>query len=488
MDKTLTFPLIWSFPLPAADTFELYRRIAAPDTPSFLLESGRESSRIGRFSFFGSDPYLVISGSGTQYELKTSGNRMVRLGKPFEALATMLEPRWMFSPMTTLPFMGGAIGFLSYELVRQFESLPDLRCEKATLPDLEFLFIDAFAAIDHHTRTLHLVFSPSPERLLGQPHDVLYREGVSRLHALQTKIFEPSLSLRDLDTTLTLHDLDAQQRQEDYINRVTACQDFIKAGDIYQANLSHRFDIHFQATETDDLTTISHSLFRRLRTVNPAPFSALLQFDRFALVSSSPERLISLKGLRAETRPIAGTRPRGKTPPEDQGMIDTLITNTKERAEHLMLVDLARNDLGRVCRFGTINVDEFMAVERYSHVTHLVSNISGYLHPSRGPADLIRAIFPGGTITGVPKIRCMEIIEQLEPVRREAYTGSLGYWSWNGNMDLNIIIRTILLTRQCGYLQVGAGIVADSVPAREYEETLYKAQALFHALQHPQPV
>ncbi len=200
-------------------------------------------------------------------------------------------------------------------------------------------------------------------------------------------------------------------------------------------------------------------------------------------MSSSPERLVCLQGSRAETRPIAGTRPRGRTPSEDQDLVGSLLTSRKERAEHLMLVDLARNDLGRVCRYRTVKVDEFMAVEQYSHVAHLVSNVSGFLREPLKGNDLIQAIFPGGSITGVPKIRCMEIIEHLEPVRRGPYTGSIGYLSWTGDIDLNIVIRTLLLTPQHGYLQVGAGIVADSDPEREFEETMYKAQALFQALQ-----
>ncbi|MGH7166247.1 MAG: anthranilate synthase component I family protein, partial [Nitrospiraceae bacterium] len=198
--------------------------------------------------------------------------------------------------------------------------------------------------------------------------------------------------------------------------------------------------------------------------------------------SSSPERLVRLQGRRVDTRPIAGTRPRGLTQPEDRRLVEELLSNSKERAEHLMLVDLERNDLGRVCRYGTVRADEFMGVERYSHVSHIVSNVTGELHDKFDGFHLIRAVFPGGTVTGVPKIRCMEIIERLEPVRRGPYTGSLGYLSWSGDLDLNIIIRTMVLTGGRGYLQVGAGIVADSDPAREYDETLYKAEALFHAL------
>ena len=205
------------------------------------------------------------------------------------------------------------------------------------------------------------------------------------------------------------------------------------------------------------------------------------------LVSSSPERLVRLEGRHVDTRPIAGTRPRGLSVAEDRRLVEELLSNTKERAEHVMLVDLERNDLGRVCRYGTVRVEEFMSVERYSHVSHIVSNVCGDLHPKFDGLDLVRAVFPGGTITGVPKIRCMELIESLEPVRRGPYTGSLGYFSWSGDLDLSIIIRTLVLAGQRGYLQVGAGIVADSDPAREYDETLYKAEALLQAMRERNP-
>jgi anthranilate/para-aminobenzoate synthase component I len=216
--------------------------------------------------------------------------------------------------------------------------------------------------------------------------------------------------------------------------------------------------------------------------VNPSPFSGLLRFGDMSLISCSPERLVRLQGRRADTRPIAGTRPRGCNSDDDRRLVRELLANEKERAEHVMLVDLERNDLGRICEIGSVQVNEFMAVEQYSHVSHIVSNVQGTLRPGATPFDLISATFPGGTITGVPKIRCMEIIEELEPVRRGPYTGSFGYIGWNGDLDLNIIIRTLVMTEKHGYLQVGAGIVADSDPGKEYQETLHKAQAFFSAV------
>ncbi|MGQ0810991.1 MAG: anthranilate synthase component I family protein, partial [Nitrospiraceae bacterium] len=307
----------------------------------------------------------------------------------------------------------------------------------------------------------------------------LYREGCDRLMDLHTKLTGPT-PLFDSTLPRRSGSLDAEQPRELYMDRVRQCQDYIGTGDIYQANLSHRFRLDLGTAAGPQ--KIGLSIYDRLRSVNPSPFSAVLCFDTTSLVSCSPERLLRLDGNRVETRPIAGTRPRGQSRSEDHKLMKDLLLNQKERAEHLMMVDLERSDLGRVCEFGTVQVDEFMTIEQYSHVSHLVSNVIGRLREDMNGFDGVKAVFPGGTITGVPKIRCMEIIEHLEPVRRGPYTGSLGYLSWCGDLDLNILIRTLVLSGRDGYLQVGAGIVADSDPGREYEETWYKAQAFFRAL------
>ena len=274
------------------------------------------------------------------------------------------------------------------------------------------------------------------------------------------------------------------QSRADYKARVQRCQEFIAAGDIYQANLSHRFTLDPEnAPSKPESARYAAELYRRLRRLNPSPFAGLMQLDEVSLVSCSPERLVRLSGSQASIRPIAGTRPRGTGHEQDNHLRVELLASPKERAEHVMLVDLERNDLGKVCRYGSVRVDEFMTVEQYSHVSHLVSDVTGTLQPGRSPFDLVKAVFPGGTITGVPKLRCMEIIEELEPVRRGLYTGALGYFSWSGDLDLNILIRTLVLTKNRGYLQVGAGIVADSDPDREYDETLAKAGAFFKILE-----
>ena len=483
LDETIQFPLVHSKPLLGQDPFELYQRIASPLRPSFLLESGKGQPEIARYSFMASDPYLVLSATNGQYEIRFQDTVTRGLGDSLEAffhlLGTSKLPRSPILP----PFVGGAVGFFSYDCVRQFENLPTIATNDLNLPDMEFLFVDLLAAIDHALDTLYLIFTPSPERLLSESHDNLVREGRSRLAELEHQLATPIDPLVTVPLSLAPHAPEANQTRADYVERVQHCQALISSGDIYQANLSHRFSINLDQSAGQSTQETGQALYSRLRRVNPSPFSALLVTERLALVSSSPERLVQLRDNRASTRPIAGTRPRGRTAPEDRQFTAELIKNKKERAEHLMLVDLARNDLGRVCEYGSVQVDEFMTVEQYSHVAHLVSDVSGNLRTTCSAKDLIRAVFPGGTITGVPKIRCMEIIEELEPVRRGPYTGSIGYISWTGNIDLNIIIRTLLLSQDHAYLQVGAGIVADSQPELEYEETLQKAEALFQALQ-----
>ena len=476
-------PLIHSIPLPSQDPFELFSRIFKHSSPSFLLESGKGNHGVAQYSFMGSDPYLLFSGKGNTYEIRTSEGRVQHIGDPFSALARMLDFSHMPRHPGYPPFLGGAVGLLNYDLVRRFECLPQLAADDLQLPELQFLFVELLAAVDHHSQTLHLIFAPNVERLSGESRDQLYREGRDRLAELELKLSVPSQRLQEDPCEILPVSIRGEQSRSEYMDRVRECQAFIGAGDIYQANLSHRFSVDFPQNVSEMPGLEGALLYQRIRRVNPSPFSALLVLDNCTIVCNSPERLVRLQGRRAETRPIAGTRPRGATLAEDRRLIESLLSNAKERAEHLMLVDLARNDLGRVSQYGTIHVGEFMTVERYSHVAHLVSNITGFLKDGVDAWDLIRAAFPGGTITGVPKIHCMEIIEKLEPVRRGPYTGSIGYVSWTGDMDLNILIRTLLLTGGRGYIQVGAGIVADSIPAHEYEETICKAQAFFQAFQ-----
>jgi len=477
------FPLVRTRPFFEESPWAVYRRIATPDRPSVLLESGEPLSGQSRYSFVAGNPYLIFSGGPGHYILETPQGKTQHRGNPLPALFKRLGPCLVPRSAALPPFIGGAVGYISYDAVRHYETLPSLARRDLLLPDLEFLFFDLVVVIDHHTRLLHLVFTPAPDRLLSESHEALYREGAARIAELESRLCSPSVQTDASGSPIRASTMESTHSEREYVERVQRCQAFIGAGDVYQTNLAQRFSVAFNPAEDHSLHTVSHNLYHRLRTVNPSPFSGLFVTGTLALVSSSPERLIQVTGNRVTARPIAGTRPRGRTSAEDHALMDNLRLDAKERAEHVMLVDLARNDLGRVCEYGAVRVEEFMTIEQYSHVAHLVSEVEGTLRPACSTLDLIRSVFPGGTITGAPKIRCMEIIEELEPVRRGPYTGSLGYVSWTGDVDFNILIRTMVLTGQRAYLQVGAGIVVDSDPRREYQETLYKAQALFEALQ-----
>ena len=464
--------------------FELYRLIASPAQPSFLLDSGKRTDSGSQFSFLGSRPFSVLTGRQGQASLRTREGREYSSEDPFGNLCRLFACPQIEPPPGLPPFWGGAVGYLSYDLVREFEMLPSIAKDDLLLPDLQFGLYDTITAVDHQTDRLQIIYCPPMERFLGEPREKLYREGLDRLAEWEATLSRRPAPLKNF-LSLDQMAFHLNQTREAYLDRVLRCQEYIAAGDIYQANLSHRFTLQPPSAYNDgtDRQLYEQELYQRLQAVNPSPFSGLIHFDDVTLISSSPERLVRLHDRQADTRPIAGTRPRGFDARDDQRLIGELLASEKERAEHLMLVDLERNDLGRVCRFGSVHVDKYMAIEQYSHVSHIVSHISGALRPDATSFDLIRALFPGGTITGVPKIRCMEIIEELEPVRRGPYTGSFGYISWNGDLDLNIVIRTLVWCAGKGYLQVGAGIVADSDPAKEYEETLQKAQAFFSALQ-----
>jgi para-aminobenzoate synthetase component 1 len=366
-----------------------------------------------------------------------------------------------------VPFSGGWLGWLGYDLAWEIEQLPHLHTDNLPFPIAYWYEPDSFAVLDHCQQILWLAATNS--------------EDLDRLqHQLEKPNTNP-ISLKNKGYTLSK--ISFLSNQDDYENMVRQAQKYIRAGDIFQANLSLRFQV---TTNAD-----SWSIYRRLQQINPSPFASYWRSPWGDIISCSPERLVQLEGRKAQTRPIAGTRRRGTTPEGDRQLVQELITNTKERAEHIMLVDLERNDLGRVCEWGSVKVDELLTIERYSHVMHLVSNISGTLQDNYDGIDLLRALFPGGTITGCPKVRCMEIIEELEPVRRNLFYGSCGYLDCRGNLDLNILIRTLLLTNLGNHKgtssnlvwgQVGAGIVADSHPEKEWQESLHKAEAQLAAL------
>lgn len=484
LPSTKAFPLIQPCSVEFEDPFELYGRVTGYAPHSFFIEHDSCQGGVSRrFSYLGCNPYRVIKGKDQAILTYAAGVWEERTGDLFSSLQRQLAESPFDTRPSFLPFLGGAIGCFSYDLARTFEILPEHAHDDLQFPDLYVLFVEAFVVVDHQMSSVWLVFSPSPERLANENSEDLYREGQLRLLELEAKLQTGDHVWDGQKPRLFSLRIQEGQSASDYRERVRECQQFIANGDIYQANLSHRFQVEGVTDGFSSQAQAGASLYRQLRRMNPSPHSAFLVLESDVIVCNSPERLVRLSEGYADMRPIAGTRPRGGETAEDRRLAEDLLSNAKERAEHLMLVDLVRNDLGRVCRYGSICVDELMMVERYSHVMHLVSHVFGRLREPCNAFDLIRAVFPGGTITGVPKVHCMELIERLEPVRRGLYTGSIGFIGWNGNVDLNIVIRTLLLSKNCGYLQVGAGIVADSDPNREYEETLHKAQAFFQVLQ-----
>ena len=472
---TNPFPgsLVKSLPGNRMTPAEAFERIAGSPF-AFLLESVRGKQGTGRYSFVGTDPYLVLRTKGSKVEIMKKGVYRAVPETPFATLDKLLREFSLPKTEGLPPFFGGAVGLFSYDLVRLLELIPNLAKDDLQCPDLFLMFVDTLLAFDHEKDLIQIIHTPPRTRIVNEDRKTLLEEGLSKMARLEECLSANTQIPNRPTRSPSAIRPESNFTEAQYIKMVNRCKEYIAAGEIYQANLSQRFSI--------PLDRDAWSLYKALRLINPSSFAGFLQMEDLQLVSASPERLVQLQSGLVVTRPIAGTRPRGKNPGEDRALVNELLSNEKERAEHLMLVDLERNDLGKVCRYGSIRVNEFMVTEQYSHVTHIVSNIQGNLSPDKNCLDVIRALFPGGTISGVPKIRCMQIIEELEPVVRGPYTGSLGYISLAGDMDLNLIIRTFVIRKGRAYIQVGAGIVADSDGKHEYRETLYKAEALLEAL------
>ncbi len=435
-------------------------------TNSFLLESARIHPLTGRYSFVGFDPFLIFKSKGKFVEIITKDRREALFINPILELRELFED-FKAPNLQGLPnFVGGAVGYIGYDNCRLIERLPDTQIDDLNLPDIYLLFVDKVLVFDHLKDSIYIVANIMP----GEDKAEANKKIDIFLELLEEKISEKDEPFREKMSP----EVKFNMSKEGFEDIVSRAKEYIRQGDIFQANLSQRISVR---TEVDPF-----KLYQLLTQINPSPFAAFLNLEGFYIASSSPERLLLLEGDKVQTRPIAGTRPRGKDRYEDLMFSSELILSQKERAEHIMLVDLERNDLGRVCEYGSVVVDELMTLEEYSHVIHIVSNVKGRLHSTKDRFDLIKAAFPGGTITGTPKVRCMEIIDELEPTKRAVYTGSIGYLSFSGDMDLNIVIRTFLIKNGWANIQVGAGIVADSEPEREYYETLYKAQALLEAL------
>ena len=445
-----------------------------------LLDSSSANSHSGRYSYLAADPFLVVRSRGRRVELVGPAGRTVVEVDPFELLRSLMSRYHLPRRPGLPPLLGGAVGYFGYDLGRLLESLPATNPVDEALPELDVGFYDWVLAADHSSGEGWLIATGLPAGT-----ETAARSRLAEIEARLGASPEPSKraeSSEEVEKALGGPPrFRSNVRRKDYLKAVQRAREYIVAGDVYQVNLSHRLEAKVEHP-SGGWGARAWPLYERLRTVSPVPHGAYLDLGDIVVLSASPERFLRLDGGRVETRPIKGTRPRGRTPDEDEVMRTGLLSSEKDRAENLMIVDLLRNDLGKVCRVGSVRVPELFGIEGYSSVWHLVSTVTGELRPGVGAVDLLGAGFPGGSVTGCPKIRSMEIIEELEPVRRGVYCGAIGYLSFTGAMDTSVVIRTLVLSGDRMHLQVGGAVVADSDPEAEYDETLAKAAAVINAL------
>ena len=429
---------------------------------SFLLESVEGGQRLARYSFIGTEPYRDLTIRGKD---KTD---------PLNIIAKELN-KYKVVSLEGLPrFCGGAVGYLSYETVCRFEKLPSPENDPLNLPEAKFMFVDTMLVFDHVTHKIKVL---SYVKLNGNI-EKSYQQALDKIDDLVERLhrpYEPKQIVRSSINSNEKSKLTSNFKRENFEAKVQKIKEYITAGEAIQVVLSQRLA---QPTNLPPF-----EIYRALRTINPSPYMFYLDFKDFQIVGASPEVLVRVEDGLVMTRPLAGTRPRGKTPEEDVRLEKELRNDEKERAEHIMLIDLGRNDIGRVSQPGTVAVSELMDVERYSHVMHLVTHVQGKLRHEMNAFDALRACFPAGTVSGAPKVRAMEIIAEMEPEKRGPYAGAAGYFSFSGNMDMAIVIRTMVINKGIAYVQAGCGIVYDSVPQREYEESMNKARALLRALE-----
>ncbi len=440
------------------------------DGYSYLLESVEGEEKIARFSFIGIEPSIIFKSKANNIELIRNGKKKKFFtNSPLDEIKKIMDG---FKPARVkgLPrFSGGLVGYMGYDMVRFFEELEDENTDTLDLEDSIFMLADTLIVFDHSTHKIKIVVNAYSKS------EAAYDKTVKKIDTLVKKLGESRKSQHIKPKKKKPHKIRSNFTKKEFENSVKRAKEYIKAGDIIQVVLSQRFQTMLNCDPLD--------VYRELRSLNPSPYMYYLNFGDIKMIGSSPELLVRCENDKVETRPIAGTRPRGKDEEEDKRLEEELLRDIKERAEHVMLVDLGRNDIGRVCKPGSVKVSEFMFVEKYSHVMHIVSNCVGRLADGFNAYDVLRAAFPAGTVSGAPKIRAMEIIDELENTRRGPYAGAVGYFSFSGNMDTCINIRTILVKGKDAFIQAGAGIVADSVPAREYQETANKAKAMMQAIE-----
>jgi len=451
-----------------------FLKISGNSSHAFLLESVEGQEKIGRYSFIGADFFLTFKSKGNKVRICERGREKecaVGKGDPLENLKEIMRE---YRPPSTsaLPiFAGGAVGYLSYDLVRFFEKLPDKNPDALGLPDAYFLLTDTFLIFDHIEHSIKIVCNARVAD--GNPASA-HASARRNIEVIERRLKTGRVSHIDYSPNNKEILFNSNFTKAEFTEAVRKIKAYVRGGDIIQAVLSQRFSAKIDIEP--------FNLYRALRVVNPSPYMFYFKLPECSIIGSSPEIFLRIENGRAILRPIAGTRPRGKTPDEDRKLEKELLKDKKEKAEHLMLVDLGRNDLGRICEYGSVRPSDSMNVERYSHVMHIVSEVTGKMKRGKDCFDAVRACFPAGTVSGAPKIRAMEIIEETEKEKRGIYAGAIGYFSYNGNMDTAITIRTILMLDSRCCIQSGAGIVADSVPEKEYSETLNKAKAMLKAI------
>ncbi len=443
---------------------------------SFLFESVVGGEKVGRYSFVGSGPFLQLSAWGNEVVVKEGDEeRRYSSQDPLKDLAALLQQFRSVSLPGLPPYLGAAVGYAAYDIIRYAEHLPNVPYDDRGLPDLSFAFYDRMVAFDHINKTVVVV---AHARTNQQDLRKAYQQACQQVDELceRLQVGGCSIGATDIDVSgepqLSFR---SNMSQAEFEQAVRRCKEYIRAGDIFQVFISQRLELETKAEALD--------IYRALRVVNPSPFMFLLKTPHVELVGSSPEIMVRVENRIVTIRPLAGTRRRGKNEEEDRQLAAELLADPKERAEHVMLVDLARNDVGRVAKFGSVKLSDLMVVERYSHVMHITSNVCGELREGLTPLDALRAGLPAGTVSGAPKVRAMEIIDEIEPHKRGPYAGAVGHLDYLGNMDTCIALRTIVLQNGKAFVQAGAGIVADSVPENEYKETLNKAKGMLKAIE-----
>ncbi|MBE0479318.1 anthranilate synthase component I [Candidatus Aerophobetes bacterium] len=445
---------------------------------TYLLESVEKGERLGRYSFLGIDPFMIFESKGKKGRLFSSTGKVEIHNIENDPLQTLKQimQRFKVVNLPHLPiFSGGAVGYVGYDVVKFWEKISFLDKKDSDFPDLFFIFTKSvviFDHLDHRIKIISFAFLDEDE---GSPEKI-YQRTTQRIDEIVFRLRSKFSSSLEISSCIPeKREIESNFSPESFTKAVEKAKEYIRDGDIFQVVISQEFSRKISSSSLD--------IYRVLRSLNPSPYMYFLKCGDFSIAGSSPEILVRKEGKEVILRPIAGTRPRGSCEEDDARLTDELLKNDKERAEHIMLVDLGRNDLGRVCDYGTVKVKELFSLEKYSHVMHLVSEVRGTLRDGLDQFDLLRACFPAGTVSGAPKVRAMQIIEELEPCCRGAYGGALGYFSFSGNMDTCIIIRTMIVKGDTAYIQAGAGIVADSIPENEFKETVNKAKALTSAIE-----